>query len=93
MSASSYLLWLSSAGVRGASRPHRCWAMRGLLATYGGGHFGHRKVMERGKTVRPAFQYLVKWLGYPVWQRTWEPESSVPSDSTILPVYKAQHGL
>ena len=80
-------------GARGKPPPplvdndgHVSYLVEGIL--------GHKRVMVRqGKGTKPAYKYLVKWLGYPIWDCSWEPESSFPSDSSILPVYKAQHGL
>ena len=52
----------------------------------------HRKIY-RGKNKQPSYKYLVQWAGYPLWESTWEPESSFDSNSEFLPAYKAAHGL
>lgn len=51
------------------------------------------RVMRQGKSRRPALQFLVKWLGYPVWDCTWEPESHFPRDSEALLEYKLKNKL
>jgi hypothetical protein len=56
------------------------------------GILAHRKVLQRSG-VKLQYKYLVKWLGYPIWDCTWEPESSFPNNSSVLPVYKAQNKL
>lgn len=52
----------------------------------------HRK-LHRGKRRKPAFKYLVKWEGYPLWECTWEPESQFDAGNVILADYKSKHGL
>ena len=52
----------------------------------------HRKIY-RGKNKQLSYKYLVQWAGYPLWESTWEPESSFDSNSEFLPAYKAAHGL
>ena len=51
------------------------------------------RIVRQGKSRRPGYQYLVKWLGYPVWDCTWEPESQFPRDSEHLLAYKLKHKL
>jgi transposase InsO family protein len=51
------------------------------------------RVVRQGKSRRQTLQYLVKWLGYPVWDCTWEPESHFPRDSEPLLEYKLQNKL
>ena len=50
------------------------------------------KLVHRGARRKPAYQYLVKWEGYPLWECTWEPESSF-DNNVVLNAYKEQHGL
>lgn len=38
-------------------------------------------------------QYLVKWLGYPTSDNSWEPPSNLSNSKEILDEYKATHGL
>lgn len=52
----------------------------------------HRDV-RKGPSRRHTVQYLVKWLGYPVWDCTWEPESNFPRDSEALLAYKSDNNL
>src|SRR5437764_11577361 len=40
----------------------------------------------RGKT-----QYLVKWLGYPDWEKSWENESNLGNARELREVFKARH--
>src|SRR3989440_2475418 len=40
----------------------------------------------RGKT-----QYLVKWLGYPHWEKPWENESNLSNARELLEAFKARH--
>ncbi len=51
----------------------------------------HRKIY-RGAKRKPSYMYLVKWEGYPLWECTWEPESSF-DNNVVLADYKALHGL
>ncbi len=57
------------------------------------GILAHRAARAGGKNTRPKNSYLVKWQGYPVWECTWEPESSFPAGSEHLGPYKQLHGL
>jgi hypothetical protein len=51
------------------------------------------RVMQQGKSRGPALRFLVKWLGYPVWDCTWEPELHFPRDSEALLEYKLKNKL
>ncbi len=57
------------------------------------GILAHRVVRAATKHVKPKHTYLVKWQGYPIWDCTWEPESSFPANSEFLLPYKRQHSL
>ena len=38
-------------------------------------------------------QYLVKWLGYPTSENTWEPEANLKHSAEILKAYKLKKRL
>ena len=40
-----------------------------------------------------AYQYYVKWWGYPISNTSWEPENSFSTDGDLLSQYKLQHHL
>jgi hypothetical protein len=43
---------------------------------------------KRGSGART--QYLVKWLGYPLWESTWEPASTLKDAPDAIADYEAQ---
>jgi hypothetical protein len=40
-----------------------------------------------------GYQYLVKWMGYPISEATWEPESAFSDDGDVLTQYKTRQQL
>ena len=42
---------------------------------------------------RTGPEYLVKWLGYPVFESTWEPAANLTNCPDILAAFKARKGL
>ena len=40
-----------------------------------------------------AYQYYVKWRGYPISDASWEPEDSFSTDGDLLSQYKLRHHL
>ena len=40
-----------------------------------------------------SYQYLVKWIGYPISDASWEPESAFSNDGDTLTLYKLRHHL
>ena len=40
-----------------------------------------------------GYQYLVKWVGYPITETTWESETAFSNDGDILSQYKTHHQL
>jgi hypothetical protein len=50
------------------------------------------KTVYRGARRTPSSKYLVKWEGYPLWECTWEPESSF-DNNVVLQAYKTEMGL
>ncbi|VDP08580.1 unnamed protein product [Heligmosomoides polygyrus] len=46
-----------------------------------------------GGEVHSKYVYLVKWLGYPDGDNTWEPEENLVDCTELLSIYKQSHGL
>lgn len=46
---------------------------------------------RRGRSNR--VEYLVKWVGYPLFESTWEPASNLTHCQAILDAFKARRSL
>ena len=63
-----------------------------LRGNDGSKHF-HAERLVKYRKVGDAVQYLVKWLGYPAADNTWEPESRLVEDcADIVGAYMRSHG-
>ena len=47
-----------------------------------------RILAKRGRGART--RYLVRWVGYPLWEATWEPRSNLDVDDSLLADFEAQ---
>ena len=51
--------------------------------------FEVESILAKRGTDRRRVEYLVKWKGYPVWEATWEPISSLKQANQIVRAFEA----
>jgi Chromo (CHRromatin Organisation MOdifier) domain len=50
------------------------------------------QILKHGKRGR-GYEYLVKWVGYPITEALWEPKSNLTGATDILRKYQELHQL